>query len=327
MHAPNYILPHACTKYRPITELLAVVTKPENHVHIATENLASAQPHQKDTSPIHLIDTTVTVVHPPLSVHAIDTDTVSRRIFPLAQARQPAPLVPYAWAETNTTSERVQKIQHGMDPLPSPSVSVANWSHAATVHQSVSIGNYPGDAAATATMLDTFALDVVKPLTELRHALELRKCNALTPYHPDIWEEYLCKAGVLRHHEHIIVGLRAGFHLDFPDITTTQTPPNHNSLIDHNMAFKKSVHNEILKGRYIGPASKATIEALIGPFQTSPMAIMPKPGRPDKYRILQNFSFPLRPSPATPNPSINSFVISDNFPTTWGTFTVTSLLL
>ena len=190
-------------------------------------------------------------------------------------------------------SKHVQKIQHGMDPPPLLNTPIANWSHMPTAPQSVSIGSYPGDATAPDMTLDTFALDVVRSLTELKPVLKLIKHNVLTPYHPDILEQHLHNVGTLCHHEHIIIRLWVSFHLDFPNITNTQTPPNHTAIIEHTMVFMKSVYNEILKGRYIGPALKATIEALIGPFQASPMAIIPKPWRPDKYHILQNYSFSL----------------------------------
>ena len=57
------------------------------------------------------------------------------------------------------------------------------------------------------------------------------------------------------------------------------------------------------------------------------MSIIPKLGHTDKYHILQNLSLPITPSSTFPNPSINLFINSHNFPTTWGTFTITSLLL
>ena len=108
-------------------------------------------------------------------------------------------------------------------------------------------------------MLVTFALDVVKLITELKPALEARKRKALTPYRPDIWEVYLREANILHEHNHIITGLRLGFHLDFPDIVQTQTPPNRDSIIQYAEHYKKVVYNKIHTGRYIGPASKQTL--------------------------------------------------------------------
>lgn len=56
------------------------------------------------------------------------------------------------------------------------------------------------------------------------------------------------------------------------------------------------------------------MESLIGPFQSSPFSIIPKPAKLNKFRILQNYSFPYKPSLAFPNPSINPSINSDDFP-------------
>ena len=304
--------------------------------HLPQEHHRSGEDHHPQTT--HVRDDSIrdlltsrdtnAVTHDPPNARVTDAIETPRRIFPQAQAKPPALLVPYVWAATSTPSATATKALCGTEPLPLHcAASTTNWLPDPTSQQSASTGSFPGVATAPTTTNVTFALDAVKPLTELRPVIELRKHKALTPYHPDIWEKYLREANILHEHEHILAGLRLGFHLDFPDILQTQTPPNRDSIILYKTHFTKVIHNEIQTGRYIGPASKATIEALIGPFQSSPMSIIPKPGRANKYRILQNLSFPITPSPAFPNPSINSFINSHNFPTTWGTFTVTSLLL
>jgi hypothetical protein len=64
---------------------------------------------------------------------------------------------------------------------------------------------------------------------------------------------------------------------------------------------------------------------VLGPFQTSPLSLVPKISKPGKYRAVHNFSHPhdMQPNMA----SINSHINSDNFPCTWGTFTTVSLLV
>ena len=54
---------------------------------------------------------------------------------------------------------------------------------------------------------------------------------------------------------------------------------------------------------------------------------MEKPGKPRHFQLLQNYSFPYDMTPSQPNPSINSYLDSDDFPTTWGTFSIISLLI
>jgi hypothetical protein len=50
--------------------------------------------------------------------------------------------------------------------------------------------------------------------------------------------------------------------------------------------------------------------------------IIPKPGKPEKIRLIQNFSFPHCINSIFPNSSINSFIIANDFPTTWGKFSI-----
>ncbi|KIM86982.1 hypothetical protein PILCRDRAFT_64260, partial [Piloderma croceum F 1598] len=112
-----------------------------------------------------------------------------------------------------------------------------------------------------------------------------------------------------------------------PNISSTQAPPNRESVAEFKEEFARIVEHEIIKGRYIGPISHQDLEALLGPFQSSPFSIIPKPGKIGKYRNVQNYSFPICPSLSFPNQSINSLVDSDSFPTTWGTFSLVSLLI
>lgn len=115
-----------------------------------------------------------------------------------------------------------------------------------------------------------------------------------------------------------------GFDIGFPRITRTFAPPNSPS-IEYNIAtFNEIVNRELSCGRFLGPLSKDEVEELIGPFQTSPLSLIPKPHKPDKFRLIQNFSFPHTPTDSAA--SMNSFVNSDDFPCTWGTFNAVSLL-
>ena len=162
---------------------------------------------------------------------------------------------------------------------------------------------------------------------EPRNVLELRKLQALTPYKPQAWDHYLSVANLTKKYPSLSQSLRTGFFLDFPIITLTQTPPNKSSISHLQDQFDKNIQLEIDKQRYVGPFSRLETESLIGPFQSSPFSIIPKPGRPGHYRVLQNYSYPYNTSPSLPNPSINSFINSDDFPSTWGTFSVISLLI
>jgi hypothetical protein len=57
------------------------------------------------------------------------------------------------------------------------------------------------------------------------------------------------------------------------------------------------------------------------------VSIIPKPYKPDKYRLIQNFSFPRAHHTKYLNPSINAHINTNDFPTTWGKFSVIYLLI
>jgi hypothetical protein len=157
-------------------------------------------------------------------------------------------------------------------------------------------------------------------------ALALKKHRLRTPYNADAWEHELRRAGLLSWFHKIPDGFRHGFDINFPHISSVQSPPNNDSINTHSEQFADIINKEITKGRYLGPFPLNEIEAVLGPFQSSPLSLIPKPGRPGKLRLIQNFSFPIKPCALFPNPSINSHVNAEDFPTTWGKFSVVYLL-
>ena len=158
-------------------------------------------------------------------------------------------------------------------------------------------------------------------------ALVLRKLKALTPYKADAWAQALQAAGVSTRFARVPEGLRSGFLLDFPLISHVQSPANKESIVTYAGEFNIIIKKELSKQRYIGPFFLSELIPLIGPFQTSPLDIIPKSGKPGKFRLIQNFSYPHSPSPSCPHPSINSYINTDDFPTTWGKFSIIYLLI
>ena len=173
----------------------------------------------------------------------------------------------------------------------------------------------------------TSALDVVPNPMVPSIALEQRTRYPSTPYKVDAWEQALHNANIFLCFIDIPTGLRNGFLVDFPSLSHTQAPPNKDSVLMYIEEFRKILNHELSKGRYIGPFSESQLSSLIGHFQTSPISIIPKPGRPGKFRLVQNFSFPISPSSRLSNHSINSFIDSQNFPATWGKFSIVYLLI
>ncbi|GBE78944.1 hypothetical protein SCP_0201410 [Sparassis crispa] len=195
------------------------------------------------------------------------------------------------------------------------------------VDRSATTGSGSKDALPPDTTIVTSVQGVARTHMALSNVLEQRKHRALTPYNANAWESQLCTAGLLGRYKNLPDGLRVGFRINIPQITRTQDPPNKESIVTFAPEFLKIVNAEIAKGRYIGPFSRTDLEHLIGPFQSSPLSIIPKPGRPGRFRIVQNYSFPHTPSLRFPNPSINSTIDSDLFPSTWGTFNAICLLI
>lgn len=150
--------------------------------------------------------------------------------------------------------------------------------------------------------------------------------RVVTPYNWQVWQYYLAKAGLYEDYKDVVDGIRKGFNIGFPSITRSQLPQNGPSIEEFRSHFDEIVANEIEKGRYTGPFTKMELERRIGPCQSSPLTIIPKPHRPGKFRVIQNFSFPYIPSSKFPNESVNAASTSE-LPCTWGTFQVTCLLI
>jgi hypothetical protein len=153
---------------------------------------------------------------------------------------------------------------------------------------------------------------------ESKTALALRRSTVLTPYDLNAWESLLLLSGLSFKYPSLPQNLCTGFFINMPNITLTQTPPNKPIISEYQTQFDKIIALELFKQRYIGPFFCQVTESLIGPFQSSPFSIMEIPGRPDHFRLLQNYSYPHNTTSLHPNPSINSFLNSDEFPTTWG---------
>ena len=162
------------------------------------------------------------------------------------------------------------------------------------------------------------------PTTELRAALERRRREPLTPYNWLAWTEELSRYDLQKKYPLLVQGLVEGFDLGIPRVWHTYTPPNHHSIRALNDVYNAIIENEFAAGRYIGPFSRRQLEAVLGPFQTSPLSLVPKTSKPGKFRAVHNFSHPHNPLPDTP--SINSCINGDHFPCTWGTFSTVALL-
>jgi hypothetical protein len=158
---------------------------------------------------------------------------VPTRFFTPAQTEGSFQSAPYALAETHTELSTASQKKPGMahSALCAPVFTVSLLPEMDA--QYAAIGNERRAVSILLTTSATSVLDVPPPLTVLKAALEHRKLKASTPYKPDAWQLQLLQAGLFERYSHIPDGLRFGFRLDFPVITSTQSPPNKESLIEY----------------------------------------------------------------------------------------------
>ena len=131
----------------------------------------------------------------------------------------------------------------------------------------------------------------------------------------DVWDQTLADCGLSVQYRNLLAGLQSGFNLDMPLISRTFAPPNHPSLRNQEELFTDWLADESRKGRIVGLIRGAAVESCLGPFQSSPVSIVPK-STPGKYRIIQNFSYP----PTNEAKSVNSAIVASLFPATYASF-------
>ncbi|GLB43995.1 putative tyrosine recombinase [Lyophyllum shimeji] len=242
----------------------------------------------------------------------------NRRFLAQAQAPTAHPPVPYASGDTDTRSANAPQNCCGTEILLAASATTVGGSSTPRGSSSAPTGNDPKAAAPSARTMFTSVPDAERRTTALRRALEHRGSNALSPYIADAWEHLLCVHNLLTIYSNIPSGLRLGFDAGIKPIYHTRTPDNGTSLHTYPQAHAEIIEKEFKSRRYLGPFSQSEVESFIGPFQTSPLSLVPKPGKPNKFRAVHNFSFPLAKSARYL--SINYSIESDHFPCTWGTF-------
>ena len=162
-------------------------------------------------------------------------------------------------------------------------------------------------------------------LAPVAAALTLRRTAAsngflpiITPFHWQKWKELLAAAGTLSQFADVPEGIRFGWRIGVPDLyslSSSYIPPNHNSALKNIDFLLDYIDTEVREHRYSGPFSPSRLERIIGPFRTSPLGVIPKPGS-SKFRLIQDHSFPRDGS----FPSVNSMIDTSLFECGWGTF-------
>ncbi|OBZ65187.1 hypothetical protein A0H81_14834 [Grifola frondosa] len=245
-------------------------------------------------------------------------------LFRAAHGNSALPCAPSASADTSTTSSPAGPTSHGTG---SDRAVVAMPPAASSIPRaSSSVPTGSAQAAVRPQMpnTSTSAPAAGRQITELTAVLSLRQHQAFTPLQPDEWGHFLENAGLLPRYPNLLRSLRTGFIVGIPPIIRTVTPDNGPSIKMHEQEFLCIIEHELSVGRYLGPLSRAEVEILVGPFQSSPLSLIPKT-EAGKLRLIQNFSFPKVPTLS--HSSINSAIDSSDYPCTWGTFTTFCLVL
>lgn len=234
------------------------------------------------------------------------------------------PHAPSVWEDIDITPPHAKRRKLGTEANRSAPARPVGESSTSREPLFAQIGKDRTDALTNLESTSTNAQDVARKNTA-RTPVHRHKPNICTPLVPEEWRAALDEAGLLERYPQIPSFLTYGADAGIPRLRTTFTPPNHPSIASHQTIFDEIVNIEFQKGRYQGPFSRTELESIIGPFQTSPLSLIPKAGKPGKFRLIQNLSYPRN---VTRNiRSINSSIETDLYPCTWGTFSTVATLV
>ncbi|POW11113.1 hypothetical protein PSTT_05562 [Puccinia striiformis] len=141
------------------------------------------------------------------------------------------------------------------------------------------------------------------------------------------WEEALQNANLLPEYEDVLRGYVKSFDQGIPHHkvgykTKYYTPANHSSALQVREKITESIKKEIAAGRIFGPFTRRQVNQHCEFFRTSPLgAVINGDGT---LRPINDLSYPHSNSEI---PSLNSFVDSDNFKTTWDDFNIVAKFL
>ena len=139
-----------------------------------------------------------------------------------------------------------------------------------------------------------------------------------TPFIADAWRSMLLNTSLFNKFSDVPYGIQYGFDMGINILPSyTFTPPNHKSALSFPGHVLSHISTELSRRRYSSPFSRSRLEALIGPFRTSPLGTVLKSELSDERRIVQDLSFP-RNDPS--HRSVNDYINVDDFRCDWGTF-------
>ncbi|KLO03945.1 hypothetical protein SCHPADRAFT_948152, partial [Schizopora paradoxa] len=246
---------------------------------------------------------------------------------------RPSPFASSAVGHTSTTSTTATpSTSTELKSAPSRSATLRRSSSPARALLYALPGNSEAVLQTTEESPRIYALYAGSTTTERLGALARRQLSPQTPFNADAWELAFTSLGLFDSYHSVISILRSGANAGIPIIHQTFAPPNTKSVAENSALFESLMLHEFESERFYGPfTAEETERALDSPFQTSPISLVPKPNsNPPKFRPVNNLSYPHTPIPRSPSSfisSINYSIDADNYPCTWGTFAVCSLLI
>lgn len=140
----------------------------------------------------------------------------------------------------------------------------------------------------------------------------------VTSLRPEAWRSVLLETGLFDEFSDVVLGITHGFSRGIgAPVPFTRISANHPSAHANADFIDSLINVDIANGRYSKFYDPLELESLIGPFFTSPLAVVIKADS-GKRRLVQNHSFPRNSSDF---PSVNSFIDASLFKCDWGTFT------
>ena len=238
--------------------------------------------------------------------------------FGRAQTPRVPQSAPYAWDETSAKSANAAQKPFGTAQRSGVERTSKGGLLLPLEPSCVTIGTLVEVAPPLFMDNVTNAPVVERGITGLKIVLEHRRKNPLTPYKFKAWDRLLRQHNLLTKYPKLVASLQNGFDAGIRRFYRTFTPPNGPSLDTLTDIYQEIVDRELHTGHYIGPLSRDEVERLIGPFQSSPLSLVPKPGKAARFRAVHNFSYPH--SPTGQFLSVNYTINPDVYPCTWGTF-------
>jgi hypothetical protein len=114
----------------------------------------------------------------------------------------------------------------------------------------------------------------------------------VTPLQADRMEAMLARLGMEEAWQHVVDGIREGFDMGIGGQPSASiVHPNHSSAEADPDFIDTYVEEEVSAKHYLGLFSQGELEAVVGPFISSPLGLVPKANSAKQWRLIQDLSY------------------------------------